>query len=72
MQDGRSADSREAGAPPSPPASVSAVSPAAHPTAARRSAPRVPLPAMVLATLHARAAWPRQRERKAMGGPDER
>jgi hypothetical protein len=31
-----------------------------------------PLPATVLASLHARAAWPRQRERKAMGGPDER
>lgn len=31
-----------------------------------------PLPASVLAALHARAARPRQRERKAMGGPDER
>jgi hypothetical protein len=31
-----------------------------------------PLPATVLAVLHARAARPRQRERKAMGGPDER
>jgi len=31
-----------------------------------------PLPATVLAVLHARAAWPRQREREAMGGPDER
>jgi hypothetical protein len=31
-----------------------------------------PLPATVLAALHTRGRWPRQREREAMGGPDER